>query len=129
MDRVDGFHKGLLSKGLKPLTEPQDSPWGNREFVIRDPDGYRLVIFEYIFMMIRDMGHVYPNGGNNRAKVDAADLFWESFMAQRLNEALRPNPGLPPLRSGGAAEARRWRANQNQREPMEPTSMPKLASL
>ena len=45
-ENVDGFHKALVSKGLKPLTEPQDSPWGNREFIIRDPDGYNLVIFK-----------------------------------------------------------------------------------
>ena len=46
VEDVDDFHRGLISKGLKPLTEPQDSPWGNREIVIRDPDGYRLVIFK-----------------------------------------------------------------------------------
>ncbi len=46
VDNVDNFHKGLLSRGLKPSTEPRDSPWGNREFVIRDPDGYKLVIFK-----------------------------------------------------------------------------------
>ncbi len=46
VEDVDGFHKGLLAKGLKPSTEPQDTPWGNREFVIRDPDSYKLVIFK-----------------------------------------------------------------------------------
>jgi catechol 2,3-dioxygenase-like lactoylglutathione lyase family enzyme len=46
VEDVDGFHRSLLTKGLKPSTKPQDSPWGNREFVIRDPDGYRLVIFK-----------------------------------------------------------------------------------
>jgi catechol 2,3-dioxygenase-like lactoylglutathione lyase family enzyme len=48
VDNVDAFHKGLLSRGFKPSSEPQDSPWGNREFVVRDPDGYRLVIFKRI---------------------------------------------------------------------------------
>jgi hypothetical protein len=42
---VDAFHKALLSKGLKPSSEPRDYA-GNREFVLRDPDGYRLVIFK-----------------------------------------------------------------------------------
>jgi len=46
VDDVDGFHKGLLSKGLKPSSKPQDQPWGNREFILRDPDGYKLVIFK-----------------------------------------------------------------------------------
>jgi catechol 2,3-dioxygenase-like lactoylglutathione lyase family enzyme len=46
VDNVDEFHKDLLSKGLKPSTKPQDQPWGNREFILRDPDGYNLVIFK-----------------------------------------------------------------------------------
>ncbi len=46
VDDVDGFHAYLVSKKLKPATKPQDRPWGNREFVIRDPDGYNLVIFK-----------------------------------------------------------------------------------
>ena len=48
VDNVDEFYKGLLSKGLKPSSEPRDWPWGNREFVIRDPDGYKLVFFQKI---------------------------------------------------------------------------------
>jgi catechol 2,3-dioxygenase-like lactoylglutathione lyase family enzyme len=46
VDNVDEFHKALFSKGLKPKTKPQDQPWGNREFILRDPDGYNLVIFK-----------------------------------------------------------------------------------
>ncbi len=46
VDDVDQFHKELLSKGLKPSTKPQDQPWGNREFILHDPDGYNLVIFK-----------------------------------------------------------------------------------
>ena len=46
VDNVDEFHKALISKGLKPATKPQDQPWGNREFILRDPDGYNLVIFK-----------------------------------------------------------------------------------
>jgi catechol 2,3-dioxygenase-like lactoylglutathione lyase family enzyme len=46
VDDVDKFHAHLLAKGLKPKTQPQDQPWGNREFIIRDPDGYKLVIFK-----------------------------------------------------------------------------------
>jgi uncharacterized glyoxalase superfamily protein PhnB len=46
VDNVDEFYKQLLSKGIKPTTKPQDQPWGNREFILRDPDGYNLVIFK-----------------------------------------------------------------------------------
>lgn len=46
VDDVDAFYNSLLEQGLKPSSEPRDWPWGNREFVIRDPDGYKLVIFK-----------------------------------------------------------------------------------
>ena len=35
-----------VAAGIKPTSEPQDKPWGSREFVIVDPDGYKLVFFE-----------------------------------------------------------------------------------
>lgn len=43
---VDEYYKGVLDKGFKPSSEPRDRPWGNREFVLRDPDGYKLVFFK-----------------------------------------------------------------------------------
>lgn len=43
VNNVDEYYKEILSRGLKPSSEPRDWPWGNREFVIRDPDGYKLV--------------------------------------------------------------------------------------
>jgi catechol 2,3-dioxygenase-like lactoylglutathione lyase family enzyme len=46
VDDVDEFHKYLISKKLKPSGGPQNQPWGNREFILRDPDGYNLVIFK-----------------------------------------------------------------------------------
>lgn len=46
VDDVDEFYKGLVAKGLKPSSEPKDWPWGNREFILRDPDGYKLVFFK-----------------------------------------------------------------------------------
>lgn len=48
VENVDEFYQDLLKKGLKPSSEPRDWPWGNREFVIRDPDGYKLVFFKKI---------------------------------------------------------------------------------
>ncbi len=46
VDNVDDYYQNLLSKGLTPSNEPRDWSWGNREFAIRDPDGYKLVFFE-----------------------------------------------------------------------------------
>ena len=46
VDDVEDFHKAGLSKGLKPAGEPEGQPSGNREFVLRDPDGYNLVFFQ-----------------------------------------------------------------------------------
>ncbi|MDP2720663.1 MAG: VOC family protein [bacterium] len=45
---IDNYYKGLLDKGLKPSSKPRDWPWGNREFVIRDPDSYKLVFYQPI---------------------------------------------------------------------------------
>lgn len=43
---VDEFYKEVLDAKMKPSSEPRDWPWGNREFVLRDPDGYKLVFFQ-----------------------------------------------------------------------------------
>ena len=48
VDDVDAYYALLLGHGLKPSSSPRDWPWGNREFVIRDPDGYKLVFFNTI---------------------------------------------------------------------------------
>lgn len=48
VDNVDEFHNGLIAKGFEPSSEPRDWPWGRREFVLRDPDGYKLVFFQKI---------------------------------------------------------------------------------
>jgi catechol 2,3-dioxygenase-like lactoylglutathione lyase family enzyme len=46
VDDVEDFHRAVLSKGMKPVGEPKVRPSGNREFVLRDPDGYKLVFFQ-----------------------------------------------------------------------------------
>jgi catechol 2,3-dioxygenase-like lactoylglutathione lyase family enzyme len=46
VDAIDEFYKEVLAADLNPSTEPRDWPWGNREFVLRDPDGYKLVFFQ-----------------------------------------------------------------------------------
>ncbi len=42
---VDEFYKGVIDIGLKPISAPKDFRWGRREFILRDPDGYKLVFF------------------------------------------------------------------------------------
>jgi predicted enzyme related to lactoylglutathione lyase len=46
VDDAEDFHKALVSAGMEPMGEPQVRPSGNREFVLRDPDGYKLAFFQ-----------------------------------------------------------------------------------
>jgi catechol 2,3-dioxygenase-like lactoylglutathione lyase family enzyme len=46
VDDIDDFYSGVISKGMKPASEPQRRRNGGREFMLRDPDGYKLVVFE-----------------------------------------------------------------------------------
>jgi catechol 2,3-dioxygenase-like lactoylglutathione lyase family enzyme len=46
VDDVDDFYHGVRARGMKPVTEPQARPNRTREFMVRDPDGYKLVFFE-----------------------------------------------------------------------------------
>ena len=48
VDAIDDYFQGLKDKGVKTSTEPRDWPWGHREFVLRDPDGYKLVFYQVI---------------------------------------------------------------------------------
>jgi catechol 2,3-dioxygenase-like lactoylglutathione lyase family enzyme len=45
---LDEYYGELVKKGLKPLGEPRDLPFGRREFELIDPDGYKLTFFEKI---------------------------------------------------------------------------------
>lgn len=42
VDDVDAIHRRCLDAGFRPLTAPEDAPWGERFFHIRDPDGHEL---------------------------------------------------------------------------------------
>jgi catechol 2,3-dioxygenase-like lactoylglutathione lyase family enzyme len=46
VEDIEDFHRAVLAKGMKPLGEPEVGPSGNREFVLRDPDGYQLAFFQ-----------------------------------------------------------------------------------
>lgn len=43
---IDDYYDQLKQSGIKPSTEPKDWPWGQREFVLRDPDTYKLVFYQ-----------------------------------------------------------------------------------
>lgn len=43
---VDAKYKELIGLGLTPATEPRDWRWGNREFILKDPDGYKLCFWQ-----------------------------------------------------------------------------------
>ena len=42
VDDVDEQYEKFIKLGIKPATKPRDWPWGNREFIVKDPDGYKL---------------------------------------------------------------------------------------
>lgn len=46
VEDVDAKYDGLVRQGLTPAAKPRDWPWGNREFVIKDPDGYKLCFWQ-----------------------------------------------------------------------------------
>lgn len=41
---VDAVAAGIKARGGTLLHEPQDEPWGERDFAIADPDGFRITI-------------------------------------------------------------------------------------
>jgi catechol 2,3-dioxygenase-like lactoylglutathione lyase family enzyme len=43
---IDAYYRTLIDKGIVTSTEPRDWPWGNREFVVRDLDKYKIVFYE-----------------------------------------------------------------------------------
>lgn len=46
VDNVDATHDALIAKGLTPATTPKNWPWGKREFIVKDPDGYKLCFWQ-----------------------------------------------------------------------------------
>jgi hypothetical protein len=46
VEGVDQLHHDFSARGARDLTTPEDKPWGLREFVLRTPDGHRIVFAE-----------------------------------------------------------------------------------
>lgn len=44
VENVDEVHRTFVENGLFAST-PRNWPWGNREFVVKDPDGYKLIFY------------------------------------------------------------------------------------
>jgi uncharacterized glyoxalase superfamily protein PhnB len=47
-DNVDAKYAELVASGVQPATQPKDWEWGNREFIVKDPDGYKLCFWHTI---------------------------------------------------------------------------------
>jgi catechol 2,3-dioxygenase-like lactoylglutathione lyase family enzyme len=42
VEGLDQLHQELATRGAEVVSEPEDEPWGMREFSIRTPDGHRI---------------------------------------------------------------------------------------
>ena len=41
---IDAIAAGIKARGGTLIHEPQDEPWGERDFAIADPDGFKITI-------------------------------------------------------------------------------------
>jgi predicted enzyme related to lactoylglutathione lyase len=48
IEGLDEYHHVISSRGAEVIAEPADKRWGLREFVIRTPDGHRIMFAEPI---------------------------------------------------------------------------------
>lgn len=43
VEGIDDLYKEIVARGAVVVSAPADKPWGLREFVLRTPDGHRIV--------------------------------------------------------------------------------------
>jgi len=48
IEGLDEYHRAISSRGAEVIAEPAAKRWGLREFVIRTPDGHRIMFAEPI---------------------------------------------------------------------------------
>ena len=48
VDDVDAEYNRQEKLGLKPATKPRNWEWGNREFILKDPEGYKLCFWQLL---------------------------------------------------------------------------------
>lgn len=46
VESVDATYADLIKLGFNPYSKPKNWPWGNREFILKDPDGYKLCFWQ-----------------------------------------------------------------------------------
>ncbi len=46
VDDIEETHQQFIANGIRPYTRPKDWPWGTREFIVKDPDGYKLCFWQ-----------------------------------------------------------------------------------
>lgn len=54
-DGIDALYRSVKRKGAEIERAPMDQPWGMRDFVMRDPDGFRVAVGQEIAH-----GHPHP---------------------------------------------------------------------
>ena len=45
---IDNFHATIVNNGVLSAGKPEDYPWNQREFVVVDPNGYKIAFFSRI---------------------------------------------------------------------------------
>ncbi len=45
---ADVFYNTIVNNGIVPSGKPKNYPWNQREFIVIDPDGYKLAFFNSI---------------------------------------------------------------------------------
>ena len=50
VDDVDAYHAGLVKKGVTGMLAPRTQFYGQRDFPVRDPEGYRLTFYTPVKM-------------------------------------------------------------------------------
>jgi len=48
VDNTDRYFEEISNKGIMPAGSPRNFPWNHREFIVVDPDGYKLAFFNSI---------------------------------------------------------------------------------
>jgi uncharacterized glyoxalase superfamily protein PhnB len=46
--KIDAFFAEVKAKGITVINEPKTEFWGDRQFTVKDPDGYALTFSEHV---------------------------------------------------------------------------------
>ena len=71
----------MLNLELSYQETPNPPKWNLLKF----DSGTSNISSEYLFMMVKDMEHVYPNGSNNPQSIIASDILWPWYLNHQLN--------------------------------------------